>query len=80
MRCSSVRRRNHCGHHAGDRLAQHSARGFLAGVVRKRLGLRLESEKGGDERIYRVVAKSKAPKSESRSVARRRDRHPRMPS
>jgi hypothetical protein len=46
---------------------QHSVRGFLAGVVRKRLGLRLESEKGGDERTYRIVAKSKAPKSKSRS-------------
>jgi hypothetical protein len=46
---------------------QHSVRGFLAGVVRKRLGLRLESEKGGGERTYRIVAKSKAPKSKSRS-------------
>ena len=46
---------------------QHSVRGFLAGVVRKRLGLTLESEKGGDARTYRIVAKSKAPKSKSRS-------------
>ena len=46
---------------------QHSVRGFLAGVVRKRLGLRLESEKGGDERTYRIVAKDVAPKRKGKS-------------
>jgi len=34
---------------------QHSVRGFLAGVVRKRLGLELASSKVDGARIYRIV-------------------------
>ena len=33
---------------------QHSVRGFLAGVVRKKLGLNLVSERGESGRIYRI--------------------------
>jgi Protein of unknown function (DUF3489) len=35
---------------------QHSVRGLFAGVVRKRLGLTLVSDKVGDERVYRIVS------------------------
>jgi uncharacterized protein DUF3489 len=34
----------------------HTVRGFFAAVVRKKLGLRLESEKADGERAYRIVA------------------------
>jgi hypothetical protein len=47
---------------------QHSIRGFFAGVVRKRLGLKLESEKADGDRIYRVVA-AKTPKPRAKGVA-----------
>ena len=47
---------------------QHSVRGFFAGVVRKKLGLTLQSEKPNDgDRVYRIVAgKSGKPKSQGR--------------
>jgi hypothetical protein len=35
-------------------------RGFLAGVVRKKLGLTLQSEKTDGERIYHVIEPQEA--------------------
>ena len=34
----------------------HTVRAFMAAVVRKKLGLRLASEKTDGERVYRIVA------------------------
>jgi Protein of unknown function (DUF3489) len=44
---------------------QHSVRGFLAGVVRKRLGLTLVSEKTGAQRVYRILVKRASGKRKS---------------
>ena len=42
---------------------QHSVRGFFAGVVRKKLGLTLESDKTDGDRVYRIVAGSKVKRA-----------------
>ena len=43
---------------------QHSVRGFFAGVVRKKLGLTLESAKEDGDRVYRIAGpKSAKPKA-----------------
>ncbi len=49
---------------------QHSVRGFFAGVVRKKLGLDLRSEKADGTRVYRIVHSGGA-RSESRGSRRR---------
>jgi hypothetical protein len=50
---------------------QHSVRGFFAGVVRKRLGLTLESDKGDGDRTYRIVGGGKHAKPKSKPAAKR---------
>jgi hypothetical protein len=49
----------------------HSVRGFLAGVVRKKLNLNLDSKKIDDSRVYSIkgVAGNKANASQSKRRA-----------
>ena len=50
---------------------QHSVRGFFAGVVRKKLGLTLISEKSDGDSVYRIVReKPSKPKSKTASAER----------
>ena len=49
---------------------QHSVRGFLAGVVRKRLKLKLSSKEVDDTRVYRI-ASTNSSKAISRQSKRR---------
>jgi Protein of unknown function (DUF3489) len=46
---------------------QHSVRGFLAGVVRKKLGLNLVSEQTDKGRVYRIKDGRAAPLSTGRT-------------
>ena len=48
---------------------QHSVRGFLAGVVRKKLGLNLVSEPGESGRVYRIVEDTASPVKAEKQAA-----------
>jgi hypothetical protein len=39
---------------------QHSVRGFLTGVIKKKMGLNLVSAVEGEQRVYRIIAAKQA--------------------
>ena len=47
---------------------QHSVRGFLAGVVRRRLKLNLVSKKVNGNRIYRIASEDSTKVSSGRAA------------
>ena len=51
---------------------KHSVRGFLAGVVNKRLKLKLDSKKVDGTRIYKIVGVGKTKSERRRSKTRSR--------
>jgi Protein of unknown function (DUF3489) len=52
---------------------QHSVRGFLAGVVRKRLKLKLSSEKVNGNTIYKIKSSNGGKPSNARATQRQPD-------
>ena len=50
---------------------QHSVRGFLAGAVKKKMGLELTSETSDDGRVYRIGGGPQADAVQSKRRAKR---------
>jgi len=48
----------------------HSVRGFFAGVVRKRLGLKLDSKKAGVGRVYRIIGRKPKAKTKTEPASK----------